>query len=64
MSAKNQTIKMTVTVEYDNGDRGESSAQIVAMGDAKCNQMPPAKDYAKAVLAGHFRALKAIEDKA
>lgn len=62
--AKSMTIKVTVTVEYGNGDRGESSAQIEAVASKECSKLPPAQDYAATVLAKHFRELYAIENEA
>lgn len=61
--AKSHTIKVTVTVEYGNGDRGESSTQIVAEASRECDHLPPAQDYAAAVLAGHLKDLNQLEDE-
>ena len=59
--AKSMTIKVTVTVEYGNGDRGEKTVEIEAAQDPQCDHLPPAQDYAAAVIVRHLEDIHRVE---
>jgi len=61
--AKSMTIKVTVTVEYGNGDRGEASKRIMATATPECGELPPAQDYATAMIACHIADLHRFESE-